>query len=371
MESKYWIRNPSYDLFFFCAIWWLPLSLLIFGATITASTAIFFLLYHLFIRVPHFAATLNFTYLYKDNREYYRANWVKYFGLPILILGAYAVRLRFNPLSLYSLLLLTIAKVWGMQHIGLQNYGLLSLYRGRSAARADALLPKLERAVFYELIVLAIFKDVFQMWHLNAPGFLLKTVSWGLFGLFGFTCAAYLTRIWMQRKITPVSFPLLLYFATAVVVMIHWPIYDRLGAAIGGGMIFFYVFNGQHCLAYLGLQFHMESNKKLSQHEFGSLAEGSFGFARFYAPLAVGAAALLAVAGYGYLRSNGSFPSDVPSSLQAVTMLDGIFVAHYYLESLTWKFSNAHNRAVVLPLLKHPAPALSEATPYSEAIRMR
>jgi hypothetical protein len=87
--------------------------------------------------------------------------------------------------------------------------------------------------------------------------------------------------------------------------------------------------------------------------------------------LAVGAAALLAVAGYGYLRSNGSFPSDVPSSLQAVTMLDGIFVAHYYLESLTWKFSNAHNRAVVLPLLKHPAPALSEATPYSEAIRMR
>ena len=361
MESKYWIRNPSYDLLFFCAIWWLPLSLFIFGATITASTAIFFLMYHLFIRVPHFAATLNFTYLHKENREYYRANWVKYFALPILILVAYAVRHRFSPLSLYSILLVTIAKVWGMQHIGLQNYGILSLYRGRSTARADALLPKFERAVFYELIALAIFRDVFQIWHLHPDEYLLKGVSWALFGVFGFTCAAYLTRIWMQRKIAPVSFPLILYFATAVAVMIHWPIYDRLGAAIGGGMIFFYVFNGQHCLAYLGLQFHMESNKKRSQLEFGSLAEGSSGFARFYAPLAVGAATLLAMATYWYLRSNGSLPADVPSSLQALTVLDGIFVAHYYIESLTWKFSNAHNRAVVLPLLKHPAPVLSEA----------
>jgi hypothetical protein len=55
------------------------------------------------------------------------------------------------------------------------------------------------------------------------------------------------------------------------------------------------------------------------------------------------------------LRS--ALPFDVNSGYQALTILDGIFVAHYYLESNTWRFSNPHNRAVVLPFLKGPAPA--------------
>jgi hypothetical protein len=363
IEQKQWIRSPGFDLFFFCALWWLPLSLLLFGATPTAGTALVFLLYHLFIRVPHFAATLNFTYLYKENREYYRGNWVKYFAVPILILVAYGARPWFAPESLYNSVLVTIATVWGMQHIGLQNYGILSIYRGRSAARADTLLPKLERAVFYELIALAVFLDVFRLFLPNVGlESVDRSVTWGLRGLFALTCAVYFARIWTRRKITPVSLPGLLYFITAVSVMIHWPVYNEWGGAAGGGIIFFYVFNGQHCLAYLGLLFHMTSNKQRSQREFSSVTEGGFEFAKFYAPLAIGAAALLAVAVFRYSQIVGLLPPDIPSGFQAIAMLDGIFVTHYYIEAFTWKFSNPHNRAVILPLLKQPQPALAEGT---------
>jgi hypothetical protein len=181
MAQEQWIRNPQYDLVFFCALWWLPLSLLIFGATATVGTAVFFLLYHIFIRVPHFAATANFTYLYEGNREYYRENWVKYFAVPILILLAYGARPWLRSYTLYSTVLLTIATVWGMQHIALQNYGILSLYRTRSKARADALLPKLERAVFYELMLLAVFGAVLRLWF-PAAGLenLLRDGSWAI-----------------------------------------------------------------------------------------------------------------------------------------------------------------------------------------------
>ena len=39
--------------------------------------------------------------------------------------------------------------------------------------------------------------------------------------------------------------------------MVYWPAYNRFGTRIAGDVAFFYVFNGQHCLAYLGLLFHM------------------------------------------------------------------------------------------------------------------
>jgi hypothetical protein len=357
-----WIRNPAYDVVFFCAIWWVPLSLMLFGMSATAGTGAFFLLYHLLIRVPHFAATLNFTYLYKDNREYYRENWVKYFVVPIAILVAYGVRPLLHSYSFYRTLLATIASLWGMQHIALQNYGILSLYRGRSLARADAILPKLERAVFYELMLLAVFGVIVRLWFPSAeieP--LLHRISWGIAVALIVTCAAYFARIWMRRKITPVSIPGLLYFATAVSVMVYWPAYDRFGPRIAGDMAFFYVFNGQHCLAYLGLLFHMTSNKQRMQREYASLREGGAGFLKFYTPLAVAAATLLGAAVYRYSRGYGLPGLDVRSANNAMGILDGIFVSHYYIESLTWRFSNPHNRAVVLPLLNHSRPVLQES----------
>jgi hypothetical protein len=357
-----WIRNPAYDVVFFCAIWWLPLSLMLFGMSATAGTAAFFLLYHLLIRIPHFAATLNFTYLYKDNHEYYRKNWAKYVLVPLVILAAYGVRSRLHSYSLYGTVLVTIMTIWGMQHIAFQIYGILSLYRGRSQARADALLPKIERAIFYELMLLAVFGGIVRLWFPGAaieP--LLHRVSWGISVALIVTCGTYFARIWLRRKTTPVSIPGLLYFATAVSVMVYWPVYDRFGSRIAGDMAFFYVFNGQHCLAYLGLLFHMTSNKQRLQREYGSLRDGGAGFLKFYTPLAVAAAALLGIAIYRYSRAYGLSGLDVRYTNNAIGVLDGIFVVHYYIESLTWKFSNPHNRAVVLPLLNRTRPVLQQS----------
>jgi hypothetical protein len=213
-------------------------------------------------------------------------------------------------------------------------------------------LRSLEKAVFFELMALAVFESVLRLWW-SVPDSLIRSGYWAIRLAVVLTCGAYVARIWTRRAVAPVSIPALLYFATAVSVMVPWPIYKRL-PQVGAGA-FFYVFNGQHCLAYLGLVFHMSSNRQREWRRFASWAEGSTSFARFYIKLAIGATALCAVAGFVWLRS--ALPFDVNSGYQALTILDGIFVAHYYLESNTWRFSNPHNRAVVLPFLKGPAPA--------------
>jgi hypothetical protein len=352
VDSSQWIRGPVYDVIFFCALWWVPVSVLILGTTTAMASALFFILYHLFIRVPHFAATANFTYLYQANRAYYREHWFRYLAMPVVIVAAYAARPWFDSRSLYNNVLLSIATIWGMQHIAAQNFGVLSLYRGRSAAKADGRLRSIEKAVFYELMALAVFESVLRLWW-PVPNSVIRAGYWAIRLAVVLTCVAYVARIWARRSITPVSIPALLYFATAVSVMVPWPVYKRM--PIPGAGAFFYVFNGQHCLAYLGLVFHMTSNRQRRGQPFTSWLEGSTSFARFYSKVAIGAIALCAVAGYVWFYR--ALPFDVNSGYQALTVLDGVFVAHYYLESNTWRFSNPHNRAVVLPLLKGLAPA--------------
>jgi hypothetical protein len=146
LNSSQWIRGPVYDAVFFCALWWVPVSVLILGTTTAMASAVFFILYHLFIRVPHFAATANFTYFYQANREYCREHWIRYLAVPVAIVAAYTARPWFESRSIYNHLLLSVATIWGMQHIAAQNFGVLSLYRGRSAARADSHLRSLEKA---------------------------------------------------------------------------------------------------------------------------------------------------------------------------------------------------------------------------------
>ncbi|HZQ91937.1 MAG TPA: hypothetical protein VFA60_09110 [Terriglobales bacterium] len=363
IPPKQWIRNPAYDLFFFCALWWVPVSLLVFRSTLVGSTVAFFIIYHIFIRTPHFAATLNFTYLYEPNHQYYRTHWMRYFALPVLILVAYGLRPWFDAQSFYSRVLITVATIWGMQHIAMQNYGVLSLYRTRSAARADTLLPTLEKTIFHELMTLAIFEGVLRLW-LPAQTLdpWLMRLAWGLRGLFVLTCVAYGARLWMRRRISPPSIPGILYFLTAISVMIYWPVYNRLGPGTTGSNAYFYVFNGQHCLAYLGLLFHMTSNRELSNRPFATLTHAGYGLAKFYAPLAIGAALMIGFALWRYNWTQGAMPLNVTSGFQAIAVLDGVFVAHYYLESNTWKFSQPHNREVLLPLLKTPTPASIEAS---------
>ncbi|NDG83951.1 MAG: hypothetical protein EBX52_02810 [Proteobacteria bacterium] len=42
------------------------------------------------------------------------------------------------------------------------------------------------------------------------------------------------------------------------------------------------------------------------------------------------------------------------SGYRALGAIDALFMVHYYLESVTWKFSNEHVRKTILPLLAAP-----------------
>ena len=86
-----WIVGPRYDLLFFSTGWLLPLLVAApLGSLASGLPAGFFTIwvYHLFIRLPHFGAMFLNTYLRREQLDYFREHWVRYFVVPVAILGS-------------------------------------------------------------------------------------------------------------------------------------------------------------------------------------------------------------------------------------------------------------------------------------------
>jgi hypothetical protein len=348
-----WIVGPRYDLCFFSTLWLLPLLVLApvafegFGI----GAAFFYVwVYHLLIRLPHFAAMFRVTYLRQSQLPHYREHWLRYFAVPAAILALYGAPLLSADgyQSSFGQLLATVAVIWGYQHIGMQNYGVMQLYRMRAGAVADRAGVRFEKMIFYAIIV-----SVAAGNHLSAIG---RSMGWdpidalwplSLAGLFGVLTAAlisvYFLHLWRTGSF---SRPMVLYFCVAVIAMVRWPLYDGLPAGS-----WFLVFNGHHSVAYLGLLFLMEWNQREAGRRF-TFAAVARDFALFYAWL-VAAALLLVLATMLYATVKQNAGQVVYAS--SLELLLGFFVVHYYIEALVWKFSRPHNRETTLPLLRPPA----------------
>lgn len=345
-----WIVGPRYDLLFFSTIWLLPLFVIapLGSAGVGLGAAFFYVwIYHLLIRFPHFAAMFRTTYLRPEQRAYYRQHWVRYFGVPALILLVYALPLLASAgyASPAGHAVATVAYVWGYQHIGMQNYGILQVYRLR--AGADRVAPRFEKAIFYAIIVaVAATNHLVPLVEVAGRADLAtsseRAVNTGLVAVLLLLVGGYFTHLWRQGSF---SGPALLYFGVALVAMVQWPFYEKLPDGS-----WFLVFNGHHSVAYLGLLFVIEWNRR-SPGESMTFAAGMRGYARFMGPLLLFSLGLVFVTMlYGTAKLAAGY-SEQGGSLE---VLLGFFVVHYYVESQVWKFRNPHNRRTTLALLHRP-----------------
>lgn len=353
VSDSAWIVGPRYDLFFFSTIWLLPLLVAapVLFDDVGLGRAFFYIwIYHLLIRLPHFAAMFRVTYLRGTQRDHYRQHWVRYFAVPALILIVYGIPLL-SPAGYatpFGTAITTIAYIWGYQHIGMQNYGVLQIYRLRSGGLQDRAGSRLEKTVLYSIILSVAARN-----HLGAiaaflgwPGFDAGGAEVLLGGVGALLVAAYFVHLYRSGCF---SGPLVAYFVVAVIAMVRWPIYDDLPAGS-----WFLVFNGHHSVAYLGLLFLMDWNQK-SAGRVLTFAAGAPAFLRFHASLVAAALGLVFVTVvYATVKANLSPGGYTGSSLE---VLLGFFVMHYYVEALVWKFRHAHNRETTLPLLRQPSPA--------------
>jgi hypothetical protein len=344
MNNNGWIRNPAYDLIFFSSIWWIPLGIALLYYHSAFYVVVLLILYHLLIRIPHFAATLNLTYFLEANRDHYQKHWIRFYVMPIFIFILFSTRRFFDPNHLYSKSLLSIGVIWAIKHIAFQNYGISNLYRSRSLAKKDQCLGKLEKLVFLGLVFLSVYIAMVKTWLSEPVNQSVDFyVRWGLIALIAVLLVTYFFRVFFINKTTPTSKPAVLFFLTAISVQVYWPIYDKIGEGTAvGGNIFFYVINGHHCLAYLGLIYHMSSN----QYKGLSLSDG---FKKYYSPILIGTFLLMGFVSLRWYWSGDGF--SIGYGFKALSFLDGVFMVHYYLESNTWKFSSSHTRETLLPIL--------------------
>ena len=348
-----WIVGPRYDLCFFSTLWLLPLLAFAPAAFdgFGVGAAFFYVwVYHLLIRLPHFVVMFPVTYLRRSQLSHYREHWVRYFAVPAAILAAYAAPLvtAGGFQSDYGRLLIGVAVVWGYQHIGMQNYGVMQIYRMRGGAIAERAGAQLEKTIFYAIIAtvvagnhLAAIGQRLGISDIDALGPLGVAGSIGV--LTGVLIAVYFLQLWRTGNF---SWPMVLYFCVAVVAMVRWPVYDELPPGS-----WFLVFNGHHSVAYLGLIFVMEWNQGPSGRRF-TFSAGARKLVLFYAALVAASLVLvLATMLYAGVKENAG-QVVYGGSLE---LLLGFFVMHYYVDAQVWRFRQPHNRETTLPLLRPPS----------------
>jgi len=348
-----WIVGPRYDLAFFLTAWLPPVLILSaagFGQLDNGEAFFFFWIYHLFIRLPHFLAMFNITYLQHDQFAYYRTHWVRYFLVPVLIIVVYGAPLLIPAGydSNLGFVLKTFAFLWGYQHIGMQNYGVMQIYRRRAGKDADVGQQKLEKMTFW-IIIVAIYgtnhliPTVEFFLSEPLPVEIAKFVS--RFSLIAATLFSgfYLIKISRAGSLwTPAT----AYFCMSVMVMIAWPFYKYLPSGS-----WFLVFNGHHSISYFGLIFLMTWNRK---HKVQTMTfrAGAREYLRFFGPLLIFSLFLI-LGALIYTWTQVGLPNGLASKLSLDPLL-GFFVAHYYIDSQVWRFRQRHHRETILPLLTRP-----------------
>ena len=360
LSSLPWIYGPGYDIFFFSPIWWLPVCAAAFiwvGPWV--GMGLFFVLYHVVIRLPHFMATLPVTYMRKENWQYYLSNWVKYIAVPV---GLLAVYFFFGDLSDHrwsSLLLLNISLIWGLQHIAFQNYGILQVYHARGGLK-DSGSSLLEKAIYFFVFLGSIVPmgqaDKFRLFYpTNSFDWLMISRSIQM-SFLTILFAIYLLRAYRAgRK----SIPGILFLVTSVAAMIYWPFYEWSGDRFLGLSFFFYMYNAQHCLSYIGLVGYMRERRRLNRNLEAKLfsVPRVLGFALIL--IAISAAVIYTL----LLLQPGSLLQELKNNQSRLFAgLEGFYVVHYYLESISWRYKIAHNRENMFSLL---APITTSETSFA------
>jgi hypothetical protein len=302
--------------------------------------------YIVVLGTTHFVLTLTI-YLQGSNLRYFSSTWKNcalYFLVPIGI---------FVFFDLYRALQLAIAfplidavfrlgiRLFDFHHFGRQNYGVLQLFKGRVRLPFPAWMRRAESAYFFGLT------GLLMMTFLSDGRFNpTRPSTWAILG---FVVSALLivvcgfVQAWRRSEkraglIAPVAYFLL----------------QSLSAAMAIYSTSLYLV----CLAMHYVEYHvimiprcfhsrLDSQSRLDR-VYGALRRNRFVFYLVLLLLAAVASSLTWMAMGSMIAIVRRAPAQ--SYLGLISIFDGLFVFHYFIEALIWRFSEPYYRQTLGPL---------------------
>lgn len=353
-----------------------PLVTVPLAAALILSTDRRFLLVYIWLfGLTHFVLTLS-VYLQSENLRHFAAtnrNIVLFFVVPLAILmGFYAIgilqlRARFPVMAVG---LAAGIRLMDFNHLNRQSFGVYQLFKARTGIRLAPAVKRAENGYFVCLTALllstylaggvspllgprgwpAMGTAIATSGTAILPIGLLQAASLG-FGAAAVALAGFaigsLVRAWTAAGRPGGLAGILGYVAfqslAALLAVISSPLYF---ATLAIHYVEYHVLMFPRC-------FHSELHG-------GSRLDGWFGSLRrhrglFYGVLLV-AAGIVMVATLREQNPTSAFRANPMRYLAVVSIFDGLFVFHYFVEMLIWRFSDPFFRKTLTPLYFKPRP---------------
>ena len=307
--------------------------------------------------IPHFLTTFTFTYMDPEQRAAYRDRWVLYYAIPLLlILGCWAHSALIGPR-----LLITLWLAFGEHHVAAQNIGFLALYRKRNGE--GDVDRRIDHLVFNTAWVTTV--AVFLTRPLGEPAleyysrptyayasddrFLLVAILGALSAIAMLVfLGRQLQRWWTGR---PVSRPKLLFMVTT------WPTFLLVPFLVDQLELVLILRSSYHNIQYLGLVHLL--NVRRCRARGPARMSGALGRLVSMGPLGYAGVRLLATVAVWYVTDYAPLHVGWANDFSLIYIFyPGIPLAHFFLDGLTWRFSEEHGRRTVLRFLG-PAPPVT------------
>jgi hypothetical protein len=302
-------------------------------------------LYICALGTTHFALTLTI-YLQSSNLTYFNSTWTKrvlYFLIPVLIFVVFDLYKTLNIKTLFPVVGLFIPfgiRLLDFQHFNRQSFGVFQLFKGRSRA-----FPRWTRRVencWFLCLTALLFLSFLTGGRFDGNNYYtrLALVPAGI-------CLVVLVSVYVRAWVWATN-------RRALVAPLAYFLLQSLSACLAIANIAFYLC----CLAMHYVEYHVLMYPRCFHTPLNpdSPIDRFFAALRrrkvvFYAALFTLAGIITACtwAGMGVVieRDGGSASA---SYLALISVFDGLFVFHYFVESLIWKFSDPHYRQTLGPL---------------------
>jgi hypothetical protein len=147
-----WIESSRFDLLFFILSPLVALPVLI----VSPKPSLLSLAFGCVLGIPHYLSTFTF-YFWDETRAQHRAEWVLFFGGPVLIVAALYLAVALQV----AVIVQVVVFVWNTFHVARQSCGIQSIYRHRAGVKDPAIKSIVNAAIISTSFTLAFW---------NTPG---------------------------------------------------------------------------------------------------------------------------------------------------------------------------------------------------------
>jgi len=287
-------------------------------------------LYFILVGNTHFLLTFAL-YFQSQNLSYFRSTNSRvllYIAIPIFIFAFFDIYRTLNIATLYPTFdrgFVIAVRLFNFYHFGRQSFGVLQLFKRRAGAVSGVWGRRVENGFFFTLVALMLVTFLN-----NGELALHSPVTLGLAGL-----AAS-------------------FFVTALIALVRsgaggLGIAYFIAQSVSGGFAIFRTYLYPFALAVHYVEYHVLMFPRCFETPLGSQpVDKVWGTLResklvFYTLLVFGAVVvslMMATAGRQWS----------PGTTMALSLFDGLFVFHFFVESLVWRFSEPYYRQTTLPL---------------------